>query len=59
MNTPTGPALEPSPQGGPATLPQRVEGLKTSLEILKELLPNLFLPHIKQPLTSRLPNAIL
>ena len=42
MNTPTGPALAPSPQGGPATLPQRVEGLQTSLEVLKELLPNLF-----------------
>ena len=44
MNTPTGPTLEPSPQGGVATLPQRVEGLKTSLEVLKELLPNLFPP---------------
>jgi hypothetical protein len=42
MNTPTGGLLEPSPQPAAATLPQRVEGLQTSLEVLKELLPNLF-----------------
>ena len=42
MNTTTGGSLAPSPQRPPATLPQRVEGLKASLEILKELLPTLF-----------------
>lgn len=42
MNTTTGSALAPSPQGGAATLPQRIEGLKTSLDVLKKLLPKIF-----------------
>ena len=42
MNTTTRGSLAPSPQRPPATLPQLVEGLKTSLDVLKELLPNLF-----------------
>ena len=44
ITTTTGGSLAPSPQRPPATLPQRIEGLKTSLDVLKELLPKLFPP---------------
>ena len=47
MNTTTGGSLAPSPQRAAATLPQRVEGLKTSLDVLKDLMPNLFTPRKK------------
>ena len=46
MNATSGPALAPSHQGGAPTLsvdlPQKIEGLKSSLDVLKELLPKLF-----------------